>query len=127
MVRRAVVEYIGALGDRSPAENGRNGNEIANVGCPDHGAVRRHACDRGCDFVAASLDLPANDAIVLHNSNKLALRLTPCDVFARVAPLGEEVAELEVELAQRLAEVGSPVGSLEPRWTRWCTSGMASR
>ena len=26
--------------------------------------------------VAASLDLPANDAIVLHNSNKLALRLT---------------------------------------------------
>ncbi|MFC8797937.1 phosphotransferase family protein [Promicromonospora sp. NPDC057138] len=65
--------------------------------------------------VAASLDLPANDAIVLHNSNKLALRLTPCDVFARVAPLGQEVAQLEVELAQRLADVGSPVGRLEPR------------
>src|SRR5882757_9755659 len=65
--------------------------------------------------VAASLGLSATDAIVLHNSNKLALRLTSCDVFARVAPVGEEVAELEVELAQRLAEVGSPVGALEPR------------
>src|SRR6185437_7528826 len=36
--------------------------------------------------IATSLDLPASDAIVLHNSNKLALRLTPCDVLARVAP-----------------------------------------
>jgi Phosphotransferase enzyme family len=65
--------------------------------------------------VAASLGLPADDAIVLHNSNKLALRLTPCDVFARVAYVGQEVAQFEVELAQRLAEVGSPVGLLEPR------------
>jgi hypothetical protein len=65
--------------------------------------------------VAVSLDLPADDATVLHNSNKLALRLTPCDVFARVAPVGQEVAQFEVELAQRLAEVGSPVGRLEPR------------
>ncbi len=65
--------------------------------------------------VAASLDLPADDAIVLHNSNKLALRLTPCDVFARVARVGEEVARFEVELARRLAEVGGPVCSLEPR------------
>lgn len=65
--------------------------------------------------IAASLDLPVNDAIVLHNSNKLALRLAPCDVFARVAPVGQEVAQLEVELAQRLAEVGCPVGALEPR------------
>ncbi|MGP4114444.1 phosphotransferase family protein [Streptomyces sp. 4N509B] len=65
--------------------------------------------------VAASLDLPADDATVLHNSNKLALRLTPCDVFARVAPVGQEVARFEVELAQRLAEVGAPVCPLEPR------------
>ncbi len=64
--------------------------------------------------VAASLGLPAGDAIVLHNSNKLALRLTPCDVFARVAPVGQEVAHFEVELAQRLVEVGSPVCPLEP-------------
>jgi hypothetical protein len=65
--------------------------------------------------VAASLDLLAYDAIVLHNSNKLALRLTPCDVLARIAPVGQEVAQFEVELAQRLAEVGCPVRPLEPR------------
>ncbi|MFI5940583.1 phosphotransferase [Streptomyces uncialis] len=65
--------------------------------------------------VAASLDLPADDAIVLHNSNKLALRLTPCDVFARVAPVGREVAQFEVELAQRLTEIGCPVCPLELR------------
>ncbi|HYN94732.1 MAG TPA: aminoglycoside phosphotransferase family protein [Pilimelia sp.] len=65
--------------------------------------------------VAASLGLPASDAIVLQNSNKLALRLTPCDVFARVAPDGQEVAQLEVELARRLAAVGCPVCPLEPR------------
>ncbi|MFI1889795.1 phosphotransferase [Streptomyces jumonjinensis] len=65
--------------------------------------------------VAASLDLPANDAIVLHNSNRLALRLTPCDALARVAPVGHEAAQFEVELAQRLARVGCPTGLLEPR------------
>ena len=65
--------------------------------------------------VAASLGLPADDAIVLHNSNKLALRLTPCDVLARVAQVGQEVAQLEVELARRLAEVGCPVCVSEPR------------
>jgi len=65
--------------------------------------------------VAASLDLPADDAIVLHNSNRLALRLTPCDVLARVAPAGHESAQFEIELAQRLAAFGCPVGPLEPR------------
>ncbi|MEU4761914.1 aminoglycoside phosphotransferase family protein [Actinosynnema sp. NPDC023794] len=65
--------------------------------------------------VAASLGLPVSGALVLHNSNKLALRLTPCDVFARVAPVGQEVAQFEVELAQRLTEVGSPVCPLDPQ------------
>ena len=65
--------------------------------------------------VAASLDLPANHAIVLHNSDKLSLRLLPCDVLARVAPVARQVAQFDVELAQRLAEVGCPVGRLEPR------------
>jgi len=63
----------------------------------------------------AALGLPVDDAIVLQNSNKLALRLLPCDVFARVAHVGQEVAQLEVELAQRLAETESPVARLEPR------------
>ena len=64
---------------------------------------------------ASALDLRADDAVVLQNSNKLALRLLPCDVFARVAYVGQEVAQFEVELAQRLAETKSPVAALEPR------------
>ena len=65
--------------------------------------------------LAGALGLPVNDTVVIHNSNKLALRLLPCDVFARVATLGQETAALEVELAQRLAAVASPVAALEPR------------
>jgi Phosphotransferase enzyme family len=64
---------------------------------------------------AAALDLTVDDATVLRNSNKLALRLLPCDAFARVAHVGHEVAQLEVELALRLAETESPVAALEPR------------
>jgi hypothetical protein len=64
---------------------------------------------------ASALDLDVDDAVVLHNSNKLAVRLLPCDVFARIARGGREVARFEVELAQRLAEEGSPVAALEPR------------
>jgi aminoglycoside phosphotransferase (APT) family kinase protein len=64
---------------------------------------------------ASALDLAVGDAIVLHNSNKLAVRLLPCDVFARVAHAGREVARFEVELAHRLAEAESPVAALEPR------------
>jgi hypothetical protein len=65
--------------------------------------------------VASSLDLTVDDAIVLHNSNKLTVRLLPCDVLARVAPVAHQVAQFEVELAQRLAESGCPVAALEPR------------
>ena len=65
--------------------------------------------------IARALDLPADEATVVQNSNKLALRLLPCDVFARVAPAEHEHAAFEVELAQRLAETGSPVVALEPR------------
>jgi aminoglycoside phosphotransferase (APT) family kinase protein len=64
---------------------------------------------------AASHDLTVDDAIVLHDSNKLTLRLLPCDVLARVAPVAHQVAQLEIELAQRLAESESPVAALEPR------------
>ena len=64
---------------------------------------------------ASALGLKSTNAIVLQNSNKLAVRLLPCDVLARVAYVGQEVAQFEVELAQRLAETESPVGVLEPR------------
>jgi hypothetical protein len=65
--------------------------------------------------IASSLDLAVDDAIVLHDSNKLTVRLLPCDVLARVAPVAHQVAQFEVELAQRLAESGCPVAALEPR------------
>jgi hypothetical protein len=65
--------------------------------------------------VASALDLIADDATVLHDSNKLTVRLLPCDVLARVAPAAHQVARFEVELAQRLAETQSPVAALEPR------------
>ncbi len=65
--------------------------------------------------IVAALDLTVHEAIVLQNSNKLALRLLPCDVLARVAHVGHEVAQFEVDLAQRLAETDCPVAALEPR------------
>ncbi|MER5838745.1 phosphotransferase enzyme family protein [Streptomyces prasinus] len=64
---------------------------------------------------ASSLGLPVDEAIVLHDSNKLTLRLLPCDVLARVAPAAQQVAQFEVELARRLAGSGCPVAVLEPR------------
>jgi hypothetical protein len=64
---------------------------------------------------AAALDLSVDDTVVLHNSNKLTVRLLPCDVLARVAPVAHQVARFEIDLAQRLAESRSPVAALEPR------------
>ena len=66
--------------------------------------------------IASSLGLPVDEAIELNNSNKLTLRLVPCDVLARVAPVADQIAQFEVDLAQSLAAVGSPVAALmEPR------------
>jgi hypothetical protein len=65
--------------------------------------------------IASGLGLPVGDASVLHNSNKLAVRLLPCDVFARVALAGVDEFQVELELGRRLAEVESPVARLEPR------------
>ena len=67
---------------------------------------------------ASSLHLTVDDEIVLHDSNKLTLRLLPCDVLARVAPVAPgalQGAQFEVELAQRLAASGCPVAALERR------------
>ena len=64
----------------------------------------------------SALGLSVDEAIVLQDSNRLVLRLMPCDVVARVAPMAYRAsAAFEVELAQRLAETESPVAALEPR------------
>ena len=67
---------------------------------------------------ATALDLAVDDAVVLSDSNRLVVRLTPCDVIARVAvapPAYRARLTTEVELARRLAENDSPVAGLEPR------------
>jgi phosphotransferase family enzyme len=80
----------------------------------------RRAADAAAE-TASALGLQVADAVVLHNSDRIAVRLTPCDVLARVAPLslydGQARAgmEFEAEVARRLAETDSPVGELEPR------------
>ena len=65
--------------------------------------------------VASSLNLAIDDVVVLHNSNKLTLRLLPHDIVARVAPAADQVARFEVEVAEQLAGSGCPVAALYPR------------
>jgi aminoglycoside phosphotransferase (APT) family kinase protein len=64
---------------------------------------------------ASALGLAVDDAIVLHDSNKLTVRLLPCDVVARVAPIAHQVARFEIGLAQRLAGSEGPVAVPDPR------------
>ncbi len=68
----------------------------------------------------SALGLAVEGADVVHSSNRIAVRLSPCDVLARVAPPGpswQASAEFELEVARRLAEIGSPVAQPEPRVT----------
>ncbi|GHJ37850.1 phosphotransferase [Streptomyces sp. TS71-3] len=65
---------------------------------------------------ASELGLRVDDVVVVHNSDRVALRLVPCDVLARVAPSGHLAgSEFEVEVARRLADVDAPVAELDPR------------
>ena len=65
--------------------------------------------------VASSMGLAAEDAVAVFHSNKLALRLTPCDVLARVTGAGlADEAGLELYRARRLADAGCPVGLAQP-------------
>ncbi len=65
---------------------------------------------------ASSLGLAADDPVVLNDSNRLVVRLLPCDIVARVAPMTHHAsAEREVELVNRLAETDTPVATLDAR------------
>ena len=63
----------------------------------------------------STLGLAVDDAVVLQDSNKLSVRLLPCDAVARVAQVAHQVAQFEIEVAQALAETDSPVARLDPR------------
>jgi Ser/Thr protein kinase RdoA (MazF antagonist) len=65
--------------------------------------------------LASALGLSCSEARIVCNSNKLALRLLPCDVFARVAFVGQEAFHLEIEIARGLAVSQSPVATLDAR------------
>jgi Phosphotransferase enzyme family len=65
--------------------------------------------------VASELGLTAADASVLHNSNKLTLRLLPCDAVARVAVAGREAFQTELDIGRQLADIDAPVARPEPR------------
>lgn len=64
--------------------------------------------------IATSSGLPVDDAVVLHASNALTLRLLPCDVVARVSARDVEQAQRELDLAATLAAV-APVVAPDPR------------
>ena len=65
--------------------------------------------------LSSELGLVVGEARIVCNSNKLGLRLLPCDSFARVAVSGQEAFRFEIEIAQRLSKNGSPVASLDTR------------
>ncbi len=68
---------------------------------------------------AAALGLKVSDAIVLHNSDRIAVRLLPCDVLVRIAPESwREGMQFEAVVAERLADIGGPVGALDSRVER---------
>jgi Ser/Thr protein kinase RdoA (MazF antagonist) len=78
-------------------------------------AKARRAVDAAVSTVS-SLGLTVDDAVVLSDSYRLVVHLTPCDVIARVTPSTHSAtAEREVELAQRLMQTDSPVAALEAR------------
>ena len=65
---------------------------------------------------ASALGLLVDDAVVVHDSNRIAVRLLPCDVLARVAHVAHQAgAKFEVEVARQLAQTNSPVAEPEPR------------
>lgn len=65
--------------------------------------------------IATGWGLEVGGSVVLQDSNKLTVRLLPCDVVARVAPASDPVLEFEVDVARQLTAAGSPVAGPDPR------------
>lgn len=102
----AAIQWRDDLFHDAPANGGQENMDASEV---------QRAVAAGV-ATASALHLSVEDAIVLHKSNRLAVRLLPCDVLARVAHVAhEEGAQFEVEVAGRLAAAGSPVAEPGPR------------
>lgn len=75
-----------------------------------------HRAVAAASSLGSSLGLGVEGAVVLSDSNRLVVHLTPCDVVARVTPEGHfGSAAREVALAMRLARTDSPVATLDAR------------
>src|SRR5215467_9959031 len=71
---------------------------------------------RAAVSIASALDMQSEDAVLVNNSNRIAVRLLPCDLLARVAPaMWRADQDLEVKIAQRLVEAGAPVAPPDAR------------
>ncbi|BCJ32195.1 phosphotransferase [Actinocatenispora sera] len=77
-------------------------------------ADRRDAVTAGV-ATATALGLRVDETTVLQDSNRVTLRLLPCDVLVQVAREAHGAAPFEIDLAQRLAATGSPVAVPDPR------------
>lgn len=76
----------------------------------------RHRAVAATASLAASSGLAVDDTVVLHDSNRLVVRLLPCNIVARVSPLGWYSQRSEVEFAQRVtAETNGLIAGLDPR------------
>ena len=69
---------------------------------------------------ATELGLQVTDTVIIHNSDRIALRLIPCDVLVRIAPQAwEDSFQFEADVARLLTAIDSPIGELaagvEPR------------
>ncbi|MVA76469.1 phosphotransferase [Auraticoccus sp. F435] len=64
---------------------------------------------------AAAVGLVADESVVLQDSNRMTLRLLPCDVVARVAPVTQQNADFEVDVVHQLDRAGAPVAALDHR------------
>lgn len=91
------------------------------LACPPvQPADQRRARDAAM-AIASALGLAVDEAVVLNDSNRLVVRLMPCDVVARIVPLGYRVfsaalgADREVQVLRRLADLDAPLAVLEPR------------
>ena len=80
--------------------------------------MQKSAAARALDAatgLATTLGHAVDEVAVLHDSNRLTVRLLPCDLVARIGPVSLGGAALEADRAGRLAAVGAPIGTLDPR------------
>jgi hypothetical protein len=63
----------------------------------------------------SAVGLRVDDAVVLRDSDKVMLRVLPCDVVVRIEHAARGTAQFELEIAQALATAGAPAAALDAR------------